>query len=472
MAIQGVNYRPHKISPAYNPIVWSFTSDQTFQIDFSYVVDVVIEYAATNSSETIRIKQKANPAGNCVIDISSIVQPYVNLNLYAAETGWTLRYRNSDEIVAWVNLLVGEEYRPSFNSNLEIFNGITNTTPFPPAFYIGSLENDTVPVKVIPAAIPYYTHMANMESTTNYVYWSDYFMDGNGKFLKRDDNTIDVGSNDRHTLTFLNWWEDPTAWNFYSSSRLSVWYIEFNAYDSNGGLISSVPYYNTVAQGGGPQTVTNYTSLTDIRNFNILTFRCGPKDFNITNPLVAYYTLTPYYLRYATFSTSSGVPIVAGETVKFNIVDYCQDLYPKVRFSWLNDLGGRDYWNFTMFYEKTTNSPSEIYSQTNLDWSGTLPVATSGNKTANWLRGGNKVFNKTITTEFTAQSDWLTQPEVEFLSGIPESPSVWVYIGDDDIPYTIEVTDTNYTYKNVKQTKMVQATFKCRLTKIQIKQNL
>ena len=96
----------------------------------------------------------------------------------------------------------------------------------------------------------------------------------------------------------------------------------------------------------------------------------------------------------------------------------------------------------------------------------------SADQTGNWLIGGNKSFNKTGTRNFSIQTNWLTQDYVDYLAAIPESSSVWAYIGDNPIPYTLSVTNLEYTYKNIKQTKLVQVTIDCIITKTQQKQNL
>jgi hypothetical protein len=109
-----------------------------------------------------------------------------------------------------------------------------------------------------------------------------------------------------------------------------------------------------------------------------------------------------------------------------------------------------------------------------LDWSGTSPIPTTGNTNLSplWIRGGNKSFNKTVTSTFAIQSDWLLQEEVNYLAGIAESPSVWAYIGEEETPYTVEINNFAYTYQNVKQRKLVQASFDMTWTKTQQKQNM
>jgi hypothetical protein len=206
----------------------------------------------------------------------------------------------------------------------------------------------------------------------------------------------------------------------------------------------------------------------------LLTVACGPKDLAVVEdyPTAAYYDVKAYVKASATASSNLGV--VASETVRFTIDTQCQDLYPVVRLSWLNDLGGRDYYNFDMFYEKTTTSAEEVYGTATLNWTGTYPGAMDGSadQTGNWILGGSKSFNKVVTSNFSIQTNWLTQEYVDFLGAIPESPSVWAYIGDNPTPYTLSVTNLEYTYKLVKQTKLVQVTIDCTITKTQQKQNL
>ena len=232
--------------------------------------------------------------------------------------------------------------------------------------------------------------------------------------------------------------------------------------------------YNNTPAGGGPQATNVYVSATDNIQYSLLTVACGPKDLAVVEdyPTAAYYDVRAYVKASATASSALGV--VASETVRFTLDTECQDLYPVVRLSWLNDLGGRDYYNFDMFYEQTSTSKEEVYNQSPLNWTSTYPVAMDGSadQTGNWLIGGNKSFNKTVTRNFSIQTNWLTQDYVDYLAAIPESSSVWAYIGDNPIPYTLSVTNLDYTYKNIKQTKLVQVTIDCIITKTQQKQNL
>ena len=477
MPITNVYYKPKIWSPGYNPIVWSFLSNQNTQTDFNYVVDVYINAATGATAPAYRLLQKPNPAGVCMVDVSSIVQPYLQLTNYSVEEGWSLDYRDSYDIAASLFLKVGEQYVGASGGALTTFNGLGATGE--PAYYLWAYNFDKQ-VRVLPASLPFEDGIQHMAATGAFGNFAAYIMGPTsagggaaakqvGKFLKREGNSITVNDIDHHTLSFLNWNDDAAT-----SAQSVVQLVSAAIYNSAGTLLDTLFLYNNTPAGGGPQATNVYVSATDNIQYSLLTVACGPKDLAVVEdyPTAAYYDVKAYVKASATASSALGV--VASETVRFTLDTECQDLYPVVRLSWLNDLGGRDYYNFDMFYEQTSTSKEEVYNQSPLNWTSTYPVAMDGSadQTGNWLIGGNKSFNKTVTRNFSIQTNWLTQDYVDYLAAIPESSSVWAYIGDNPIPYTLSVTNLDYTYKNIKQTKLVQVTIDCIITKTQQKQNL
>lgn len=471
--ITQVYLKPHVYSPAYNPIVWSFSSPEATRAGFSYVVDVYVNAATGSTTPTYRLKQRPNEAGVAIVDVSQIVQPFVDLTLFSAEEGYPDEYRRSGEITPTVFLKVGEEYAPATGAAINIFNGFGITGA--PAYPIYALEVDGAPISVLPGALLPEEGIYSMAATGGYGYYQPYLMGGTGTvgqdyglFLKRAPNSQTLALRDHHTLSFINW-------NYAVSPDVAkpIQGMLVSAYNLAGGLIGTTFYENTIFLGGGPNVATNYTTAFWVRENTMLTFRCGPADLGFTDA-VGSYTVTAYYKASATGAT--GPQNVASETVTFTIDENCQDLYPTVRLSWLNDLGGRDYYNFDMFYELTSTAVQESYSQTNLNYNDYYPVVTTGNQPSansapNWQRGGTKLFNKIVDRKIQIQSNWLTQEWVDYLGGVPESPSIWAYVGDDPTPYTAKITSVDYTYKNIKQTKLVQATFSLDLSKPQPRQN-
>jgi len=470
--ITNLTYVPPVWSPAYNPIVYNFLSDENGEQDFFYVIELwVQEGSVAPVAPTYTLYQRPSPSGYGMVDISTIMQGFLSLANWTGGEGYSTQYRNfgpqagftDAQAICSVYLKVGERYIS--NGILTDFNGTGGTGA--PAYTIYSKVN-TEPTRVFPAALTYDDSVEHLAATGPYGYFAPYIMDGNGKFLTRMPATQNIGAGQTQTLSFLNWWD--TAPGTYASA---VQGIQIDYYGSTGGFISSTFYQNTSGSGGGPQAASNYTSLTFDLPTAILAFRCGPAD--ITVPAnTSYYIVTAYRKNSATTSTTPGV--VASESIRFNVINYCEDLYPVVRVSWLNELGGRDYFNFDMLYEKTTSSPGDSWYQTPVKWdstAGPYSAASDTNRVDHWIRGGSKSFGKTVTTSFVLQSDWILQENVDALGGIPESPSVWAYIGTDATqPVTIDVTNIDYTYSNVKQQKLVQVTLECQITKVQPKQNM
>jgi hypothetical protein len=461
--ITTVNFKPHYWSPAYNPIVYSCTSNLANSTDMVYVFDIFVN-GATAANTTIR--QRPNPSGVGMLDISSIVQPYIDLSLYSVENDYyPYFYGNSSDILATVSVLVGEQYE---NANGVIITQDGYGNPGSPQFPLGAEEGGSQ-ILITPAALPYATAINNMSSTTNYVYWSDYIMDGDGLFLSQDASTRYVYDYDYSTLSFLNWNNAGAAYNS------AVQLIQFKQYNDAGTLIRTDNIQNTTLIGGGPQSLPNYTSQSFNRTTTQLTVKTGPANLQtqgIWDANTASYTAQAFIKASATTSTTPGA--TASQLITYQVQPDCNYLYPRVRLSWLNELGGRDYWNFTMFYQKVTNSPGSEYFQTPLNWSGTRPVAVNGvdnNLAPNYMRGGSKSFNKTVTQTMEVQTDWLTQDQVDFLGYISQSPDVLGYVGDTNEPMTVKVLTIDYAYRLVKQVKLIQATYNLQYTKVQQKQN-
>lgn len=464
MAITAVNIKPHVWSQAYNPIVYSITSNQNTETDFSYVFWIYINGTGVGEPD-YKIVQRPNPAGAGMLDVSTILQPEVLLSNFAQENSFNPNwYKTGADLVPNVLILAGEQY--IFNGLLTTFNG--SGTVGNPAYILNSKESNSKQVRVLPAALPWQESLDIMANSTDYFFWVDYVMDGNGKFLKEQGNSIYVFDYDYSSLAFLNWW-DTSVGTFDPAVQL----LQYKQYNAAGSLLRTDNVQNTTGAGGGPQTTSAYTTQAFSQPYTLLYAKTGPKNLqeaSLWNSTTAYYTVQAFAKNSATSSSDPGKAV--SEIVTYTISDECLQMYPRIRVSWLNSLGGRDYWNFTKFFEKTTDSPDTKYFQTPLNWSATTPVALSGDKTENWIRGGNKSYNKNVTETYTIQSDWLLQDEVDLLAGIPESPQVWIYIGNTATPYTVNVSNATYTYKNVEQTKLVQASFDVTYTKVQQKQNM
>jgi hypothetical protein len=134
-----------------------------------------------------------------------------------------------------------------------------------------------------------------------------------------------------------------------------------------------------------------------------------------------------------------------------------------------------------MLAEPTNDSSYESYGQNQVNWSSFVPVPQLSSTYPPFktlpIQGGDKVYNKTVTTKWTVQTDWLSQDQVELLKGCQKSPQVLAYIHDDAnpisdaFPYSVTITDKSYTTKLVKQNKLTTVTLTLEVNMPQALQN-
>lgn len=532
--ITSVNFSPKYYSPGYNPIIWSVTSDKATAnnvYDFKYVFDVYIDGAYIN-----RFKQRPNPAGVGMLDVSTMIDPYLEIGDFANEVGvpTSTPFKTGFNATCSVYVLAGEEYRsPTATSTIQIYNGLNATPGLEPAYLLGAQGytggtggTGASAVIALPASLDWQEQQAHLQvqqtGSTDYYglfgYMAPYIMKNNtivgpstcggpGLFLSNMPRT-NVGGNwqgtsaapphnytcndlsyDRRTVSFLN--RNPVYENYVGGTKLQsaapkVAWFEF--YNATGANIGEYGIGNYEQFGGAPRencgdsiAATGANAFSNSISQELLSLRVGPKDledlgiWTSLGQVPAYYTVQLYdnlnISAGCTYASEPTVPL--SELVTINVVEDCfSTLYPRGRLVWLNDKGGREYWDFTMFAEESVNSTQQDWYQSEVNWSSTTPVELSGDTTQNWLRGGVRQYNKSVNTKWTITSDFLTQDDVELLKGIVESPQTWIYIGTDDFPYTCKVTENSYTVKTIKMVKLFTATFNVDISTIKSMQTI
>ena len=509
MAITSVYQRPNNMSAAYNPIIWSFESDKNEEPDMKYVIDIYVN-GATGPSH--RIKQRPNPSGVCMIDISNIAQNYISLANYDAPKGsFADEYFDYEGVTVYLEAKAGEEYNVSGVPT--IFDG--SGSEGEPAYDLKSIENQSNSsiysspgIVATPAALDWnlYNFNTSDQGLLGGEYWIQYApVPGNSNyanFLTRNPGSNKMARYNPDASVNQNY-ADPlwvSFWNLRGVSwgssntlqQISDVFVEY--YEEDGTLIASQAFENRTGQGGGPTnsypppvgpiTFSSTAVDTYFLNFNLSSIWHSYTQSS-ASPTCAYFLA---YLRQwdgAYYQKSSN-------PVRVDLVDYCEnELYDRIRLGWLNDLGGWDFYNFTKYYEKTTESTAETWDQAKINWSGITSYDSTTNqpvyRNLNALRGGTKVYNKNTTVKYRTESDWVTQEEVDFLGGISESPLVyaWVQLNglanstDLESQYTYSwyplqctVDNLSYSYKNIKQQKLVQVSFDITINKPNKKQNI
>jgi hypothetical protein len=481
--ITQINYAPSYLQGTYNPIIWSVQSDETYQDNFSYVFDVYI-----NNVFEIRLKVKPNPVGAGMIDISQICQAYLidtipETVIDTINTGHIFTDNGNSSLHAFI--ICGEEYGGIIYDGY----GIAGEPRF--YLYAGTLGNQTdVPVHVWNSSLE---HQQQQDGMSNGIPLSG----GYGVIYSRNEN-YDWGAgvnnailayplshatlnqktyyNDMNVLSFINWTQ-----YFANPDENYIAICQIDYYDAGGNLINIASVSVDSNYGFNQKNNCSDVITTQLTaEFDILHTQCRLSNLMFFLNLFTSnsYVMAPgEYFEVQMFNhavgngCANGIPIT--QKSKFTMLEDCDSLYTRVRLSWLNDLGGRDYMNFTAFMEKETKTTNSNYYQETMDWSGYAPVAANiTNPNYNLqTKGGNVIYNKQAMTSWTLNTDWLTQDEVNLLEGLQKSSNVIAYFNDTAYnqyaPQSVTIGQTSYKTKNIKQIKMVQAEFEINLTHVQ-----
>ena len=485
--ITTINYAPSYLQGVYNPIIWSVTSNQIAQPNFSYVFDVYI-----NGTFEIRLKVKPNPSGAGMIDVSQICQSYLK-NDRIPETvinTTTFLHLFADNTNSSLHLMVkaGEEY----GGVLYDGNGTAN---LPPAFdlWARTIQNHfDIPVHVWNSSLPFQQQQDGMSN--GYLYSGGYGL------LPSQTITYDWGNalpnntlayplnyaplkqnvyyDDINVLSFINWSQYP--------NDLDDSYIAFcvlNYYDQYGNpIVTGLPISVDSGTGYLQKSLCSDVVTTQLdAKFDILHVQC--RLASLIEMINTYSGGGPYVMSAGEYievqmynhAPSNGctedLPLT--QISRFTMLEDCDNLYTRVRLSWLNELGGRDYMNFTAFMEKETSTTNSNYYQETMNWSSLKPVTENvTNPNFNLqTKGGDVIYNKQATTAWTLNTDWLTQDEVNLLEGLQKSSNVIAYFNDTPynvlVPQSVRIGQTSYKTKNVKQVKLVQGEFEIFLNQVQ-----
>ena len=480
--ITTVAYKPSRIGTPYNPIVWSVVSDQTGQRDFQYVIDVYI-----NGTKVTRLRQRPNPAGYGMWDVSSIVQPYLKISNFTQgelESPNTAlgTFHSNEAASVQVYCKVGEQY----GASQTIYTGVSTGVVGEPSYAVYSAYTvKDLPVSVFAASLMDHQSLWNMQNpSTNGIWATDPFNGGiHYEWAIGTASPLSLQSGysrslfefDAATLSYINFSTSP-----YGDGPIYGFRFRWNPAIGSPQTEDRVMMTST---GFAQRTTCSGSLVTNppVAEFDIVNINTSPAHLNAlfgwTMQPGDSYVITGFgkHPSNCNFYTQYTIPIV------YTIQEYCETLYPRVRLSWLNELAGRDYFNFTMLAEPTNDASYESYAQNQVNWSSYIPVPQLSSTYPPFgtlpIKGGDKVYNKTVTTKWTVQSDWLTQDEVDLLMGCQKSSQVLAYIHDeqnsisDAFPYAVTITDKSYTTKLVKQNKLTTVTLTLEVNQPQAIQN-
>ena len=156
--------------------------------------------------------------------------------------------------------------------------------------------------------------------------------------------------------------------------------------------------------------------------------------------------------KYSDFATCAVDPVPISETICLEINDdNCWGFDP-IRFTWMNNLGGRDWFTFMKRNTQVQNASRTTMFRVPGYWS----AANFTVQQVNPSRWGTTVFNVDLQNTWTASTDWITEEQSEWLRSMFASPSVFAYLPGRTEPNAITITDASYSVETFARQKLFQ----------------
>jgi hypothetical protein len=432
MSITAYQYS-NQLNQANSDLLWVVSSSFTTRPQYQYIC-VLKDGCGTDLTT---IKQQPNPSGKGVFDLGRIARQYIgfdtdNTMFTAGASNYFYKMPTSSR---YFKVAFGEQYGTSPSSSVLIYNGINNTTPAVPA-YTGSVPhyfflngvvdpnsgawNWNTSSYYIPQTTPSsltfnynvaLTEASRTQSAFPYDYMNIQFINGNiatgSSTVAQDIYGMNIDVYDSETLVHTEFAYNQTDFTLNSGGPRST----------DAQLWSNVSQLNTcfntsslMSVGMGPQNITDRT------NYDLL-----------TQPWT-HYTVTLLGQQ------ASATPNVNGIYESFRINKQDPNCgYDRVRFAFFNNLGGWDWFNFTLANTKTTTMERSTYKASFVDYSTTTPSVPY-----NKQRRGQTTYNIDLDEIFIINSNWLTQEEADWLEQLFYSPNIYIQDGGQMIPIIIE----------------------------------
>jgi len=201
-----------------------------------------------------------------------------------------------------------------------------------------------------------------------------------------------------------------------------------------------------------------YTAL-GLRWFSGTTVSCGnfgcfSNYWNITTSIAPgeFDKMCLALYPYETYGTCSLGATPVSEVICLNIDDTnCWGFQP-IRFTWINPLGGRDWFTFMKRNTFVQNATRASLYRLPGYWS----AASYSVKDNQPSRYGATVFRMDLTNTWTASTDWLTEEESAWLREMFASPSVFAYLPDRTEPVAIVIQDATYAVQTIRRENLFQ----------------
>ena len=419
---------------ANNNLVYAVTSNSSSAPQFQYVCDVFYSGSATLLQ---RIKQQPNPSAVGVFDLGSLITNYLN-----SDNNWKAApFATSSAASRRFVVKFGEQYGTSLSSSVILYAGNTSGAGQPAVtasayhYFINGLVEPDDKVNWNWPSGSYFTASAVSTTTT--------FSKQNA--LTNAPLTQSIQDGEYATISIIN-----GNFNNSTTAAQDIYNVRISEFNATGSLLFDRSIDNLVSDGGGPRTSNSQlwssVAANQTPGTQLLTVGVGPQ--NLIDAGIALQSTTAFYTVSFLGQLSTGPDYfnLNGIYAKFRFEKQGPQCgYDGVRFAWKNEFGVWDYYTFTLQNDKSFSIERGNYEQTFVPFNDVNPIPYSKER-----RGSINYYNKLTQVE-TANSDWLTQEEADWLKELFFSANVFQQVGTDFLP--VVITSVNLTEKTNPRTQ-------------------
>ena len=432
MAIS-ISQFPTTPNMANNTLLFTVSSNSSSAAQFQYICALSLSGSATTLQT---IKQQPNPFSYGVFDVGQIISNYVD-----SDNNWKAApFSTASQAGKRFQVKFGEEYATSISGTAIQYTGVGAVTGSPAvtaSAYTYILNGLVEPNDKINWNWPSGSYYDNVTPSTHSIY---SFQNA----LTNAPLTQSIQDGEYATISLING-------NFTNNPSLAqdIYAVNVKSYNSAGTLLDDVDLVNLVNQGGGPRTLTSQVwsnvATSQSAGTQLITVGVGPQ--NLADAGDALLSTWAYYTVQALGQQASNTINTSGSfaTLRYE-KQGPQCGYDGVRFAWKNEFGVWDYYTFTLQTTSQTNIERQQYTQTFVDYS-TPDDSVAYNKE----RRGIKPYYNKLTSNKTANSNWLDQGEADWLRELFYSTNVFIQEGTTFFP--IAITTVNLVEKTNPRTQ-------------------
>lgn len=439
-----INITQYPTSPGMtnSDYLFEVTSSQVTQPQFQFVADLILSGSSTVLQ---RIKQQPNPTGYGVFNLGQVIASY----LAEDNTFKAAPFITSSNAGKRFSVRFGEEYGTSVSSSVLLYSGLGY--PGNPAatastyYYVidGLVEPYDAVNWNFPSASYFTATTVSTAGTFSYQ-----------NALTNAPLTQSIQDGEYATISLIN-----GNFNGSTTAAQDIYIVEVTVYDSAGTELDQFDLTNITSNGGGPRTATTQVwsdvSANQTSGTQLITAGIGPQNLaDDGNNLPLDWA---YYIVQAKGQLASNTINPSGSYASFRFDKQGPACgYDGVRFAWKNEFGVWDYYTFTLQSDSAFTIERNSFGKTFVDYS-----TTSTTVTYNRERRGSTQFYNGLDQIQTANSNWLTQAEADWLRELFFSANVYQQIGNDFFPIVISSANlVEKTNPRTQRTFQYQIEFK------------